>query len=138
MTQDTRAKRKGTKEVASRVGTALWLLAILLVVDWGSAGGFQVRSEVPGVSPGTASLTSEARPARPSLLPRGSPRLAALETDRQKAIRGPNAKSFGINSEEAPLPLVAHHASTPIPRSGVLCSAPVRAFEARGPPRLIA
>jgi hypothetical protein len=138
MMRDTRAKRKRSKEVTSRVGTALWLLAILLVIDWGSAGGFQVRSEVPGVSPGTASLTPDARCARPSVLPRGLPRLAALETDRQKAIRGPNAKSFGINPEEMPLPVVAHHASTPIPCSGVLCSAPVRAFEARGPPRLIA
>ena len=122
----------------SRVGSALWLLATILVAWSGSAAGFQVRAEPLSVSHGAASLTPEARPAQPSVLPRGLPRVVASETHRQKAIRGHDGKSFGIIPEEVPLPLVTHHASTPILRSHLLGSAPLRAFEPRGPPRLIA
>ena len=138
MTLGARAKGKGSKQVRSRVGTTLWLLATILVANWGSAAGFQVRPEPPGVSHGAASLASEARSAQPSVLPRGLPRIAALETHRQKAIRGHDGKSFGIIPEEAPLPLVTHQGFTPILRSDVLWSALVRAFEPRGPPSLIA
>jgi hypothetical protein len=125
---------KGRNEVTSRVGTILWLLAVLLV-DWGSAGGFQVGSEVPGGSHTAASLIPKAHPAA---LPRDQARIAALETDRQKANRGARGKNFGATPGEAPLPLVAHHVPAPILRSHMPWSAPSRVFEPRGPPHPIA
>jgi len=138
MTRNTRAKGKAGKEVMSRVGTTLWLLAIVLAADWGSAGGFQAPWEARDVSHGVARFASEARFARPAVLPRGVPRIGALETDRQKPVRGHFGKSPGINSEEVPLPLSAHHGSTPTLRAHAPWSAPFRAFEPRGPPRPIA
>lgn len=138
MTQGTRVKGKGSKEVRSRVGTALWLLAAILVAGSGSAAGFQVRPEPAGVSHGAGSLTAEARFARPSVLPRGAPRVVAIETDRQKPIRGHDGKRSGIIPQDPSLPLVIHGACTPILRSHVLWSALVRAFEPRGPPSRIA
>ena len=122
----------------SRVGTALWLVATILVAFSSSAAGFQVRPEPLSVSPRAASLTPEARPAQPSVLPRGLPRVVASETHRQKAMRGHDGTSFGIIPEEVPLLLVIHQGFTPILRSDALWSASVRAFEPRGPPSLIA
>jgi len=122
----------------SRVGSALWLLATILVACSASAAGFQVRPEPLSVSHGAASVTPEAQPAQPSVLPRGLPRVVASETHRQKAIRGHDGTSFGTIPEEVPLPLVIHRGLTPILRSDVLWSASVRAFEPRGPPSPIA
>jgi hypothetical protein len=122
----------------SRVGSALWLFAILFVADWGSAADFQVPLESPSVGHGAAGLTPEARPAQPSVLPRGLPRVVESETHRQKASRGHDGNSFGFIPEEVPLPLITQSAFTPNLRGHVLGSAPVRAFEPRGPPRLIA
>ena len=122
----------------SRVGSALWLLATILVACSGSAAGFQVRHEPLSVSHGVASLTPEAQPAQPSVLPRGLPRVVASETHRQKAIRGHDGTTFGIIPEEVPLPLVVHQGFRPILRRDVLWSASVRAFEPRGPPSPIA
>jgi hypothetical protein len=118
--------------VRSRVGTALWLFATLLVASWGSAVGLQVRPEARSVSHGTASLTPEARAAQRSLLLRGLQVLAS-ETDRQKSIPGQDGKSFGIVPEELVL-VAARRAPSPIPHSHLLWSAPFRAFEPRGPP----
>ena len=122
----------------SRVGAALWLLATILVANWGSAAGFQVHTEPPGVSHGAASLTAEARFPQPTVVSRGLPRIAALDTHRQKAIRGHGGKSFGIVPEQVLLPPVTHQGVTPILRSDLLWSALVRAFEPRGPPNLTA
>jgi hypothetical protein len=122
----------------SRVGRALWLLATILVACSGSAAGYQVRPEPVSVRHGAASITPEAQPAQPTLLPRGTPRVVASETHRQKAIRGHDGTSFGIIPEEVPLPLVVHQGFRPILRSDVLWSASVRAFEPRGPPSPIA
>jgi hypothetical protein len=124
----------------ARVGRSLWLLASILVACCGSAAGSEVRSEPQGVSSGAASLVPEPRSAQPSVLPRGLPRIVALETHRQKPIRGHDGKRFGVMPEELPLPLplAFHHALTPILRSNLLRSGPVRAFEPRGPPSIIA
>jgi hypothetical protein len=124
--------------VMARVGRSLWLLASILVACCGSAAGSEVRSEPQGVSPGAASLAPATGSARPSMLPRSLPRIVALETHRQKPIRGHDAKSFGVMPEELPLPLAFHRALTPILRSNLLWSGPVRAFEPRGPPSIIA
>jgi hypothetical protein len=122
--------------VMARVGRSLWLLASILVACCGSAAGSEVRSEPQGVSSGAASLVPEPRSAQPSVLPR----IVALETHRQKPIRGHDGKRFGVMPEELPLPLplAFHHALTPILRSNLLRSGPVRAFEPRGPPSIIA
>jgi hypothetical protein len=127
----------GAKPVRSRVGSALWLFATLLVASWGSTGGLQVRPEPLSVHHGAASLTPEAPAAQRSVLPRGLPRVLASETDRQKLIPGQGGKSFGIIPEELVL-VVTRRRSTPIPHSDVLWSVLVGAFEPRGPPSLIA
>jgi hypothetical protein len=124
--------------VRSRLGTALWLFATILVAGWGSAGAFQVRPEALGVSQGAASLAPEARAAQPSVLPRGLPRILASETHRQKAIPGQDGKSFGIVPEGLLLPAVTRRASAPILHSDMLWSALFPAFKPRGPPSLIA
>jgi hypothetical protein len=123
--------------VRSRIGIALWLFATILVANWGSAGGFQVRPEPLCVSQGAASLTPEARTAQPSVLPRGLPRVLASETHRQKPIPGQDGKGFGILPEALPPPVVMRGASGPIRHSHVLWSVLVRAFEPRAPPSLI-
>jgi hypothetical protein len=121
----------------SRFGSALWLLATILIACSGSAAGFEGRPEPVSVSHGPASLTPEARPPQPSVLPRGLPRVVASETHRQKAIRGHDGTSFGIIPGEVPLPVVVHQDFTPILRKDVLRAASNRAFEPRGPPSLI-
>jgi hypothetical protein len=103
----------------SRVGTALWLFAIILVADCASAAGFQVRPERSSVSDGAAGLAPEARSAQPSVLPRGLPRVVTSETHRQKAGRGHDGHSIGLIPEEVPLPLVTQDALTPNLRSHV-------------------
>jgi hypothetical protein len=132
-----RGDRSERKLVMSRVGTAFWLLATILIAFSGSAAGFQDRPESLSVSPRAASLTSEARPAQPSVLPRGLPRVVASETHRQKAMRGHAGTTFGIIPEEVPLRVVIHQGFTPIVHSDVLWSVLVQAFEPRGPPSLI-
>jgi hypothetical protein len=122
----------------SRVRSALWLLATILVACSGSAAGFQVRPEPLSVSHRAATHTPEAQAAQPSVLPRGLPRVVASETHRQKAMRGHDGTSFGIIPEEVLLLLVIHQGFTPILRSNVLLSVLVRAFQPRGPPSLIA
>lgn len=124
--------------MTSRVGSALWLLVTILVACSGPAAGFEVRPEPVSVSHGPASLTPEAQPAQPSVLPRGLPRVVASETHRQKAIRGHDGTSFGVIPEEVPLPVVVHQGFTPILRKDVLRTGSVRAFEPRGPPSPIA
>ena len=122
----------------SRVGTALWLFATLLVANWGSAVGLQGRPEPLIISHGASSLTPESRAAQHSVLPRGLPRVLASETDRQKLIPGQGGKSFGIVPEELLLLVVTRTGSTPIPHGDVLWSVLVGAFEPRGPPSLTA
>ena len=122
----------------SRVGTALWLFATLLVGSWGSAVGLQVRPEPLGISHGAAGLASETQAAQRSVVPRGLLQVLASETDRQKLIPGQGGKSFGIVPEELLLLVVTGRGSTPIPHSDALWSVLVGAFEPRGPPSLTA
>jgi hypothetical protein len=124
--------------VRSRVGTALWLVATLLIASWSSAVGLQGRAEPLSISHGAASLTPEARAAQRSVLPRGLPQVLTSETDRQKLISGQAGKTFGIASEELLLLVVTRRGATPIPHSDALWSVLVGAFEPRGPPSLTA
>ena len=138
ITQGARARAAGAaKPVRSRLGTALWLLATILLAGWDSAGACEARPEALGVSKGAAHLTPQAGAKEPSVLPRGLPRVVASETDRQKLIPGHDGKSFGLIPKEPLLLVAAPQGTAPIPHS-VLCSVRVRNFEPRGPPSRIA
>jgi hypothetical protein len=125
----------------SRIGATLWLLATILAPGLGLSAGLQVQPEPSGPGYGDASLTPKPRLAQPSVLPRGLPRWAEGETQRQKATRtagSGDGKPVATIAEPAPQPPVPREASAPLLPSRVPWSAPVRAFEPRGPPRPIA
>ena len=120
----------------ARGRTAWWLLGVFLAVCCGSAAGLQV-SPGPSVGHGSASSTRAAQLPQPYALAREVPRIIVSETNREKPNRGHDRKRFGLVSDTAPQPLVARREAAPILRADMPWSAPLRAFEPRGPPSLM-